>query len=157
MEIEYVHRAPVVYKNYVHVVVSYHGPDDQRITVWVTDMACVHFTKGDKVRLTSELFGRLLVGRAPGWNRPFPGLSKVVVLGPSRFPCEMWSAEDRSDHAGRFCLLSVLAGLGAPITDIALKVPLSNEFFDLILECDAFFCGVANILVVPAVLVLVSF
>ena len=51
----------------------------------------------------------------------------------------------------------VLIGLGAPVADIVLEVPLSDEFFNLILECDAFFCGVANIWVISAVLVLVSF
>ena len=51
----------------------------------------------------------------------------------------------------------VLARLGAPVTDIVLEVPFSNEFFDLILKCDAFFCGVANIWVISEVLVLVSF
>ena len=53
--------------------------------------------------------------------------------------------------------MSVLTGLGAPVADIALEVPLSDEFFDLILECDAFFGVVANILMVPAILVLASF
>ena len=53
--------------------------------------------------------------------------------------------------------MSVLAGLGASIADIALEVPFSDEFFDLILECDAFFGVVANILMVPAILVLISF
>ena len=51
----------------------------------------------------------------------------------------------------------VLAGLGAPVADVVLEVPFSDEFFDLILKCDAFFCGVANISMISAVLVLVSF
>ena len=120
-------------------------------------MERVHFTKGDKVCLTSELFGRPLVWRATDRNRLFPGLSEVAVLGPSYFPSEMWSTEDSSDHVRRFCLLSVLMGLSAPVADIALEVPLSDEFFDLILKCDAFFGVVANILMVLAVFVLVSF
>ena len=53
--------------------------------------------------------------------------------------------------------MSVLTRLGAPVADIALEVPLSDEFFDLIIECDAFFGVVSNILMVPIVLVLVSF
>ena len=51
----------------------------------------------------------------------------------------------------------VLTGLSSPIADVILELPLSDEFFDLILECDAFFHCVANILVISAVLVLVSF
>ena len=51
----------------------------------------------------------------------------------------------------------VLEGLGALIADVVLEVPFSDEFFDLILERDAFFGGVANISVISAVLVLVSF
>ena len=141
----------------MHIVVGHHGLDDQRITVWVTHMVRVHFIEGDKDHLTSELFGRLLVGRARGQNQPFPCLSEVAVLGPSCFPDEMWSAEDSSDHAGRFCLLLFLTGLGTPVGDIALEVPLSDEFFDLILECIAFFSVIANILMVPTVLVRVSF
>ena len=51
----------------------------------------------------------------------------------------------------------VLVGLGAPVADIVLEVTFSNEFFNLIFECDAFFCGVANTSVISVVLVLVSF
>ena len=53
--------------------------------------------------------------------------------------------------------MSVLVGPGAPVADIVLEVPLSDEFFDLVLKCDAFFSGMANILMVSVVLVLVSF
>ena len=68
----------------------------------------------------------------------------------------MWFAEDNSDYMGRFCLLSVLVGLGAPITDVVSEKPLSDELFDLVLECDAFLGSVANILVISVVLTLVS-
>ena len=51
----------------------------------------------------------------------------------------------------------VLARLGAPVANVVLEVPFSDEFFDLILECDAFFCGVANISVILAALVLIFF
>ena len=88
MEVEYVHGAPVVDQNPVHIVVGHHGLDDQRITMWVTDMACVLFIEGDRVYLTSELFGRLSVGKAHGQNRPFPGLFEVAVLGPLYFPLQ---------------------------------------------------------------------
>ena len=68
----------------------------------------------------------------------------------------MWPTEDNSDYTGRFCLLSVLVGLGAPVADVVSEVPLTDEFFNLILECNAFFSGVANVLVISAVLTLVS-
>ena len=153
---EYVYGAPVVDQNPVHIVVGHHGLDDQRIAMLVTNMACVLFTKGDRVCLTSELFGRLPAGRIGDWNRPFLGLFEVAVLGSPRFPSKMRSAEDSFDHTERFCLLSVLAGLGTPVADVVLEVPISDEFFNLILECDTFFDDVANISMVSAVLVLVS-
>ena len=86
------------------------------------------------VRLTSKLFGRPPVGRACCRNRPFSDFSEVAVLGSSHFSGEMWSAEDSSDHMGRFCLLSVLAGLGTLVVDVILEVPLSDEFLILSLS-----------------------
>ena len=52
--------------------------------------------------------------------------------------------------------MSVLARLGAPVADVVLEVPLSDEFFNLVYECDAFFGGVANVSMISAVLILVS-
>ena len=139
----HVYGAPIVDQNLLHVVVGHYGLDDQCITMWVTDMAGVHFTKGDAVRLTSELFGRALVGRARGQNRPFPGFSEVAVLGSPCFSSKVWFTEDSSDHTRRFCLLLVLVGLGAPVADV-------------VLECDAFLNGVANVSVISTVFILVS-
>ena len=51
----------------------------------------------------------------------------------------------------------VLVGLGAPVTDVVLEVSLSDEFFNLFFECDAFFYGMANVSVILTVLVLVLF
>ena len=124
--------------------------------MWVMDMAGVTFTEGDQVRPTSKLFGRPLVGKAHGQNRPFPGLSEVAVLGSPHFPGEMWPAEESPYHTGRFCLTSVLVGLGAPVANVVSEVPLADKFFDFILEYNGFFSGVANVLVIPAVLTLVS-
>ena len=122
----------------------------------MTNVTCVLFIESDIVHLTSDLFGRLLVGRARGRDWPFLSLSEVAVLGSSCFPSEVRFAKDSFDLARRFCLGLVLKGLGAPFADVVLEVPFSDEFFNLILECDAFFCGVANISVIPAVLVMVS-
>ena len=52
--------------------------------------------------------------------------------------------------------MSVLVGLSAPVADVVLEIPLSDEFFNLVLEYDAFFSSVANILMILAVLILVS-
>ena len=136
----------------MYVIVGHHGLDDQCITVRVTNVTCILFTEGDSVRLSSNLFGRLLVGRARGRDLLFPSLSEVAILGSSRFPDEVRSVKDSSNLAMRSCLTLVLAELGAPVTDVVLEVPFLDEFFNLILECDAIFCGVANISVISAVL-----
>ena len=141
----------------MYVVVGHHGLDDQCITVWVTNMTCVLFTEGDIVHLSSDLFGRPLVERARGCDWPFPSLSEVTILASSLLLGEVRSIEDSSDLARRSCLMLVLMGLGAPVADVVLEVPFSDEFFNLIFECDALFCGVANISVISTVLVLVSF
>ena len=112
----------------MYVVVGHHGLDDQCITVWVTNVTCVLFTEGDIVRLSSDLFGKLLVGRARCRDQPFPGLSEVAILASLNFSGEVWFAEDSSDLVRRSCLVLVLAGLGAPVVDIVLEVPFSNEF-----------------------------
>ena len=49
----------------------------------------------------------------------------------------------------------VLVGLGASIVNIILEVSLSDEPFNLVFEGDAFFCGVADISVKPAVFIFV--
>ena len=50
----------------------------------------------------------------------------------------------------------VLLGLGAPVADVVSKVPLADEFFDFILECDAFFGSVANVFMISSILAWVS-
>ena len=62
-----------------------------------------------------------------------------------------------SNLARGSCLVLVLKGLRAPVADEVLEVPFLDKFFDLILERDALFCGVANGSVISAVFVLVSF
>ena len=42
-----------------------------------------------------------------------------------------------------------------PVADIIPEVSLSDKFFNLVLECDALFRGVANISMVLAVFVLI--
>ena len=139
----------------MYVVVGYHGLDNQCIAVWMTNVARVFFTEGDIFCLTSSLLCRPLVERAHGHNRPFPGLSKVAVVGSSRLPCKVWSVKDGSDFVRRSCLALVLVGLCAPFADIVLEVSLSDELLNLVLEGDAFFRGVADIFVKPIVFILV--
>ena len=70
----------------------------------------------------------------------------------------MWPAEDSLDLArmSRFDLILVIVWPGASVADIIPEVSFSDEFFNLILECDAFFRGVADISIVLAVFVLIS-
>ena len=106
----------------MYVVVGYHGLDNQCIVVQMANMTRVSFTEGDIFHLTSSLLGRPLVGRAHGRNRPFHGLSEVAVLGSSRLPGEIQSAEDGSDFARRSSFSLILIGLGAPVADVVLEV-----------------------------------
>ena len=67
----------------------------------------------------------------------------------------MWPTEDSPDLTGRSSLTLVIMWLGAPIMDIIPEVSLLDEFFNLILECNAVFCGVADISMVSAVFFLI--
>ena len=69
----------------------------------------------------------------------------------------MRSTEDGPDLARRFCLILVIARLGSSVMDVIPKLRITDEFLDLILEHYAFLYGVADILVIPAVLILISF
>ena len=131
----------------MYVVISYHDLDNQCIPVWMADVTSVSITKSDIFHLASSLLGRPLVGRAHGRNRPFPGLSKVAVLGSSHLPGELRSAEDGSDFTRRSCLALVLMRLGAPVMDIILEVSLLDELLNLVFEGNAFFRGVADLAV----------
>ena len=57
----------------------------------------------------------------------------------------------------RSYLALVSAQLGTSNTDVISEVPITNEYLDLILEHDVLLCGVIDILVIPEVLVLISF
>ena len=139
----------------MHIVVVYHGLDNQCIAVRMVNLTCVSFTKDDIFHLTFSLLGRPLVGRAHGCDRPYPDLFEVAVLGSSRLSGEVRSIEDGSNLARRSCLALVLVGFGALVVDIILEVSLSNELLNLFFEGNAFFRGVADILVVSTLLILV--
>ena len=121
------------------------------------DVTRISLTESDIFCLTFSFLGRPLVGRAHGCNRPFPGLSKVEVLGSPRLPGEVRSAEDGSDFTGRSCLVLVLVGLGAPVADVILDVSISDKLLNLIFEGDAFFCGMTDVFVKSVVFILVPF
>ena len=69
----------------------------------------------------------------------------------------MQSAKDGPDWAWKFCLVLVTTWLGSFVTDVVLEVPITDEFLNLILKHDTLLCSVAEILVIPVVLVLISF
>ena len=108
----------------MYVVVGNRGLDNQCIAMWMANVMCVSLTESDVFCHTSCLLGRPLVRRA---NRPFPSLSKVMVLGSLCLHGQVQSTEDGFDFARRSCLALVLLGLGAPIADIILDVSLSDE------------------------------
>ena len=54
-------------------------------------------------------------------------------------------------------LTLVVVRLGASVVDVVSEIPITDEFFDLILECNAFFSGVADIYMISTILILVSF
>ena len=67
----------------------------------------------------------------------------------------MWPAEDSPNLARGSGLILVILWPNAFIADIVLEVSLSDEFFNLVLERDVLFRGVANISMISAVFVLI--
>ena len=116
---------------------------------------CVFFAEGDVLHFTPDLFGRLLIKRARGRDRPFLCLYEVAILSSPCFSGEVWPIEDSSDLARRPSLILVVLWPGASVMDIVLEVSFSDEFFNLILECDAFFHSVVDISIKSTVLVLI--
>ena len=80
-----------------------------------------------------------------------------MVLGSLCLLSEVQPVENSPDLARRSRLALVIARLGTSITDVILKVPFTNEFLDLIFEHNALLGGVAEIFVMPAILVLIPF
>ena len=67
----------------------------------------------------------------------------------------MWPIEDSLDLARRPDLILVVFWPDASIADIVPEVSFSDEFFNLILECDALFHGVVDIFMISVVFVLI--
>ena len=123
----------------------------------LANVVCVLISKGNIIHLPSELLGRPLVRRVRIHEWSFPCFSEIAVLGPSHLPSKMRSTEDSPDFTMWSHLALVIKRLGASIADVVSEIPFTNKFFDLILEHNALFGGVANIFVISAILVLVSF
>ena len=140
----------------MYVVIGYHGLDDQCIAVGVTNVVCILIIKGDIVHLPSKLCRPLIRGVSLH-ERFFPCFSEITILGTSHLPGEVQSTEDSPDLTRRSCLALVVARLSASIVDVVFEISFTDAFFDLILEHNAFFGGVADIFVIPTILALVSF
>ena len=127
----------------MYIVIGYHGLDNQCIAVRMANMMCVSLTKSDIFSLAFSLLGRPLVERVHNHNQPFSSFFEVAVLGSPRHLGEVWFTEDGSDFVG----------LGAPVADVIMEINLSNELFNLVLEDDAFFLGVADISMKSAIFI----
>ena len=120
-------------------------------------MVCVPLTKDDIIHLPSILLNKLLVRRVRIHEHHFPCLSEIAVSGPSHLPSEVISTEDSPDLARRSRLALVIMRLGAFVADVISKVPLLNEFLNIIPEHKAHLDGVASIFVISEILVLIPF
>ena len=78
-------------------------------------------------------------------------------MGSSCLSNNVWSTEDGPNFARRFCLVLVIMRLVFFVMDVLLEVPITDEFFDLILEHATLLCGVADILVTPTIFILIIF
>ena len=78
-------------------------------------------------------------------------------MGSSCLPREVRSTKDGLDFTRQSRLVLVVARLGTFVVDVVSKIPFTDEFFDLILEHNAFFGGVADIFVKSTILILISF
>ena len=104
-----------------------------------------------------ELLCRPLIQRVNIGEWFVSGFSDIAVLGYLRLSGEVRSAKDGFDLTRRFSHILVIAWPGSSITNIIPEVPGRDELLDLVFEHDVLLCGVADILVISAVLVLVSF
>ena len=148
MIIKNIYGASVINQHPMHVIVGYHGLDDQYVTIWVPNMACISFTKGGVIHLPSELLCGLLAQGVRICEQLIPCFPDIMTLGSSRLSGEVQPPEDGPNFARTSCLALVSAQLGASVTDIILEVPITDEFLDLILEHDTLLCGMADILVI---------
>ena len=80
-----------------------------------------------------------------------------MVLGSSRLSGEVQPAEDGLDFAKGSYLALVSARLSTFVMDITPEVPVTYDFRDLILDHDTLLSSMADILVISAILILISF
>ena len=123
----------------------------------VVDEVCITFSESDVVVLPLELLYSPLDHAVDIGEWHLLHLLDVSFLRPKRFSNELRSAKDRPDFVWRLCLRCIILRPGPPIVNVILEVPAMDEFLDLILECNAFFGSVTDVLVVFAIITLIPF
>ena len=120
-------------------------------------MVCISVIESNVVHLSFQLLHRLLVQTMKVGEQSILSLLNIAVSGSFHFFGEVRSAKDGPNFARRFYRVLVIALLSSSVMDVVPEVPITDEFLDLILEHNALLCGVADILVTPTILILISF
>ena len=115
----------------------------------------MRYVESDVIILPLKLLFKPLVHAVNICEWPFLRLPDVTLLCPTRFSCEVRSAEDCPDFAWAFYLRSIILQPCLLVANVVLEVPTVDEFLDLILKCDALLSGVIDILVVSVAFVLI--
>ena len=121
------------------------------------DEVCITFLEGDVVVLPLAVLCRPLVRTVNISERPCFRFSDISFLDPTSFTGKVGSTKDCLDFMWRLCLWCFFPWSGSPSVDIILKVPKTDEFFDLILKRDTLLRNMTDVLVVSTILVLVPF
>ena len=139
----------------MHIVIGNHRLDDQSVTVGVMDEVCITFFESDVVVFPFELFRRSLVHTVKISDWPLLYLLDVPFLCPVRFSSEVRSAEDRPDLVWGLRLRCIVLRPGPLAIDVVLEVFAADDFFNLILECNALFSGVTDVLMISTIFILI--
>ena len=139
----------------MHVVIGHHRLDDQSVTVGVMDEVCISFFESDVVIFPFKLLRRPLVRTVNISERPLLCLSDVSFLCPTHFSGEVRSTKDRPDLVWGLYLRCIILRPGPPVVNVVLEAPTTNELLDFILEHNALFRGVTNVLMVSTIFILI--
>ena len=123
----------------------------------VADKVYITFFENDVIIFPLELLCRPLVHTVGIGERPFLRFSDVSFLRPTLFSGEVRFTEDRPDFVWGLCLKCIILRSGPPVVNVVLEVPATNEFLDLILECNALFSSVTDVLIVLTIFTLIPF
>ena len=74
-----------------------------------------------------------------------------------RFSGEVRFIEDHLDLVWGLCLKCIVLHPGPPVVNVVLEVPVAGELLDFILECNALFSGVTDVLVVSTIFIMIPF